>query len=270
MFIRVVVGLALVALLFMILFVLPGWALSAVVAVFSVAAVFEFLHPTGFVKRLPIVLCAMAYAAAYPPVCCWLPEQAQYALLFFFVAVLFSIAIADHKNVTAAQVGLAFLAGVSVPALLSGVTRIAQLEYGVYLLLLPFVCAYGNDTFALFAGLAAGRHKIAPSISPKKTVEGFIGGIFGSLLLTVIYYVVLKYRFGVDLGLICAVLVGTLGALAAFLGDLSMSYIKRQAGIKDFSRIFPGHGGVLDRIDSLLFAVPVVELILVLFPAVRL
>jgi len=114
--------------------------------------------------------------------------------------------------------------------------------------------AFGSDIFAYFAGTLFGKHKIAPKISPKKSVEGFIGGIFGSTLLCGLYGWFYMPDFFVH-----SLIIGVLGSIFALLGDLCASAIKRRLGIKDFGKLIPGHGGILDRIDSILFTAPFVN-----------
>jgi phosphatidate cytidylyltransferase len=118
---------------------------------------------------------------------------------------------------------------------------------------LVFLTAYGSDMFAYFTGVLFGRHKLCPKISPKKTVEGGIGGILGSTLFCGAFgYFALREHFWVCL------VIGILGGAVSQLGDLAASVIKRQLGIKDYGKLIPGHGGILDRFDSVLFTAPLV------------
>lgn len=119
-------------------------------------------------------------------------------------------------------------------------------QYFIYMLLVSL----GNDIFAYFCGYLFGKHKLAPQISPKKTIEGFVGGIVLGSLLGLVYFVI--FMPNLNSNYILIYLLGILIALCAVLGDLFASKIKRDNGIKDFGKIFPGHGGVLDRFDSLI------------------
>jgi phosphatidate cytidylyltransferase len=148
-----------------------------------------------------------------------------------------------------AVVALSWLyCGVLVAALVA-----VRLRFGVGWVILAFVTTWANDTFAYFAGHSFGRHKLFERISPKKTWEGFLGGIAGSVVGAL---VVRWLLLGAELGLGAAVVVGLGAAVLGPLGDLAESMIKRAAGVKDSSRIIPGHGGLLDRIDALLFVGP--------------
>jgi phosphatidate cytidylyltransferase len=128
-----------------------------------------------------------------------------------------------------------------------------RLRFGVGWVILAFVTTWANDTFAYFAGHSFGRHKLFERISPKKTWEGFVGGIAGSVVGAL---VVRWLLLGAELSVAAAVVVGLGAAVLGPLGDLAESMIKRAAGVKDSSRIIPGHGGLLDRIDALLFVGP--------------
>lgn len=132
-------------------------------------------------------------------------------------------------------------------------------RYAIYGVLIVFICAWGTDTFAYFSGLFFGKHKLIPNVSPKKTIEGAIGGAIGSMLLCLVYAWVLTllkvYHGGIRFYIMFAVL-GLLASILAQLGDLAASALKRDCGIKDFGAIFPGHGGIMDRFDSVIFIVP--------------
>ena len=140
----------------------------------------------------------------------------------------------------------------------------------IYFILLILCFAWGGDTCAYFAGRAFGKHKLAPVVSPNKTVEGAIGGVIGSVvigLLATIIYSVLSGRFASLTVAVTArhyIIIAAMGAVASvlgILGDLFASAVKRQVGIKDYGTIFPGHGGILDRFDSVMFIAPLVSIV---------
>jgi phosphatidate cytidylyltransferase len=130
--------------------------------------------------------------------------------------------------------------------------RLRHTEAGVGWVIFAFVVTWGNDTFAYFTGHAFGRHKLYERVSPKKTWEGFAGGAVGSVICAL----VTRWLLLPDLGVHEAVVLGVGGAILGPLGDLSESLLKRAAGVKDSGKIIPGHGGLLDRIDALLFVAP--------------
>lgn len=122
--------------------------------------------------------------------------------------------------------------------------------YGL-LVWLAFLSAFGTDIMAYFTGYVFGKHKLLPSISPKKTIEGAIGGILGSVIFCGIFgYFVMPFV------LVHCIIIGIIGGMVSQLGDLTASLFKRKMGIKDYGNLIPGHGGILDRIDSLLFTAP--------------
>ena len=139
---------------------------------------------------------------------------------------------------------------------IAGVFQVSGLRSYVWII---FLAAFGSDIFAYFTGKLLGKHKLCPSVSPNKTVEGSIGGVLGSLVLCSLF----GYFFLNDGFLLCIV-IGILGGAISQLGDLSASVIKRKIGIKDWGSLIPGHGGILDRIDSVLFTAPLVFYILTL------
>ena len=115
------------------------------------------------------------------------------------------------------------------------------------------ISAFGTDIMAYFTGMAIGRHKLCPNLSPKKSIEGAVGGVLGSMLFCGLF------GYFVTEGLLVeTILIGFVGSIAAQLGDLSASAFKRQMGIKDYGNLIPGHGGILDRFDSVLFTAPLV------------
>ena len=134
---------------------------------------------------------------------------------------------------------------------------------GEVLVFMPLCIAFGSDTFALFAGMLCGKHKLAPRVSPKKTVEGavggLIGGVIGMTLMAVIGGMVLGDAF---LAPVHVLVFGIVGSAVSQIGDLSFSVIKREFGVKDYGNLLPGHGGILDRFDSVTFVAPFVWLAL--------
>lgn len=163
----------------------------------------------------------------------------------------------NFRDICAILVG-----GVAIPMALTCLLQIRMLEFGTGLVLVPLIAAFCSDTMALFAGMACGKHKLSPKVSPKKTVEGAIGGLLGGIVGMVIFQIVFHQVTGEPLAMVPCILMGLFGAAVGQLGDLSFSLIKREYGIKDYGRLLPGHGGVLDRFDSVIFTAPVVWIIL--------
>ncbi len=176
------------------------------------------------------------------------------------VVTLLSMLFIKEKPVESSVVTI--LTIVYIPFLLSHIIAISNINVDFIMLnpnmnlmiWLVFITALGSDTFAYFTGYLFGKHKLCPNISPKKTIEGAIGGIVGSVILSTIFiYFVVNPDW-----IIHGVILGALGAVAGQMGDLVASMFKRRLEIKDYGSLIPGHGGVLDRIDSILFTAPVV------------
>ncbi|MBQ7573437.1 MAG: phosphatidate cytidylyltransferase [Clostridia bacterium] len=134
-------------------------------------------------------------------------------------------------------------------------------SFGIPAMLVIFISAWGSDTLAYFTGRALGKHKLIPHVSPKKTVEGAIGGVIGAAVLVAIYFMVLDKCFNITLiqnYILKGALIGAVGGALSQLGDLCASAIKRDGDIKDFGWIFPGHGGFMDRFDSVIYISPII------------
>ena len=138
------------------------------------------------------------------------------------------------------------------------------------MILIPFFVACFCDAGAYFIGVRFGHHKLAPVVSPNKTIEGALGGIATGIVSMLIYAVILDWPLKFDVNYGAAILYGVLGCLAGELGDLCFSVIKRQTGIKDYGNLIPGHGGVLDRFDSILAVAPLIEALLLIMPVIEL
>ena len=269
---RIMVAVIFIPLLVVLIYgVSPAYpvVLPILIAALSMIAVHEVLWSTGFLKHTRLSGYSIVLAGLVP---FWVYYSGELlpALcgMFVYVVLLFAEAIGSHKRITLEKMGGAFFLSVVIPFFLSSLLRIRQMEHWMALIILPFVVAFLSDAFALFAGMAFGKHKLAPELSPKKTVEGAIGGFAGAIVCTVVYGVVLQLGFSMQINYLYLIVYGALGSVVSQLGDLSFSYIKREYGLKDFGNIFPGHGGVLDRFDSVIFCAPLIELLIHLLPAV--
>ena len=168
-----------------------------------------------------------------------------------------------------ASSGLSLLFGVILPYLLSSLVRILMMSIGRYVILIPFIVAFLSDAGAYFVGLKFGRHKLAPVVSPNKTIEGLLGGLASAILGMLLYTFILDWPLKLDVHYGLALLYGLAGSLIGTFGDLCFSIIKRQSGIKDYGNLIPGHGGALDRLDSLALVAPFVEAMLLIAPIIR-
>lgn len=177
-------------------------------------------------------------------------------LLFAYLLLLMGIYVFTFPKYRIEDVMAAFFGIIYVPGMLSFLylVRMADLfQYRMSLYWLIFICSWGCDTCAYTVGMLIGKHKLAPILSPKKSIEGAIGGVLGAALLGFLYgSFFMKEQAGI-LALICAV-----GAVLSQIGDLTASAIKRNHDIKDYGHLIPGHGGILDRFDSVIFTAPVI------------
>ncbi|HIT34102.1 MAG TPA: phosphatidate cytidylyltransferase [Candidatus Faecousia intestinigallinarum] len=266
---RVITAAVLLPLLLIAVLFLPKVITAIAFGALAAAAAYEFLYNTALVQhpRLIAYSAAMAFLTALWS--CYGSEYtwAMVGILAFF-GVLFGEMMASHVKISVEKVAYCLMAGLLLPYLLSSVVRIHSWRLGRYYILIPFVLAFLSDTGAYFAGRAFGRHKLAPVISPNKTVEGMLGGILGAILGMLIYGVVVQVFFRLKVNYLYALVYGVLGSGAAVFGDLCFSVIKRQTGIKDYGNVIPGHGGVLDRFDSMMAVGPLAELLLLLIPVV--
>lgn len=159
------------------------------------------------------------------------------------------VLIVSKKNIDLGEVSLTVFGVLYIPFLLFHIYYLDKTDY----IWLVFIIAFGTDTFAYVVGNLFGRHKLSPNLSPKKTIEGSIGGILGSMFLTIIYSIYIGNNISWHL-----ILLSIVVSVMSQLGDLAASKIKRMAGIKDYGFIMPGHGGVLDRFDSIIICAPLV------------
>lgn len=230
---------------------------------------YELLYGTGMVRHRRLVLYSMVMAFA---VTMWSYYNAIHAylllLLLLFAVALFSEMMRDHVKVRISMLGECFLGGFLVPFLLTAVIRILSLKLGRYYTLIPFIIACVNDAGAYFVGMRYGKHKLAPVVSPNKTIEGMLGGIAAAVVSMLLYCLMLQLVEDFRINYFYALIYGVVGACAGVFGDLCFSIIKRQTGIKDYGNLIPGHGGVLDRFDSLVMVAPLMEALLLILPVV--
>lgn len=268
---RVLVAVVCIPMIFLVFFLPFPILMPVAISVLSMIALHEVLWSTGFVKNSKISTLSIVLAGVIP-FWVYIGEGMKSALvgIFIYFILIFAVAISSKYTVTMEKMGGAFFFAMLIPYFLSSFVRIRNLEGGIglFYILLPLVVAFCSDTFALFAGMLFGKHKLAPELSPKKTVEGAIGGFVGAIVCSMLYGLIIKTWFGFEVNYFLLALYGALGSPIAQMGDLSFSYIKRQYGIKDFGNIFPGHGGVLDRFDSVIFCAPLLEILIRWLPAI--
>ncbi|MEE1250394.1 MAG: phosphatidate cytidylyltransferase [Lachnospiraceae bacterium] len=187
----------------------------------------------------------------------FLPDMMMFVI--GFLVVLMFIYVLSYPKYKTEQILAAFFGVFYVAVMLSFIYQTRILPGGAYTVWLVFLCSWGCDTCAYCVGMLIGKHKMTPKLSPKKSWEGAVGGVVGAALLGIIYGLVFQNAMGTTtkeifmIALICAV-----GAVISMIGDLTASAIKRNYEIKDYGKLIPGHGGILDRFDSVIFTAPII------------
>lgn len=270
---RILVAVICVPALLAIIFLLPPVGLSLLMAALCGVASHELLSSTGYVQNRRVLWFSVAAAVVIPLVNYTVPSQfgtaALLHLVFLFVTVLCALLLSDHENTDFPQIAAALFAGLIVPVLLCSLIRLRLMRYGIWYVLMPIVVAFSADAGALFSGMLFGRRKLAPRVSPKKTVEGAVGGTIIGVAMLLLYGLFLAKTQYLNINYVNLSFYGLAGSMICILGDLTFSVLKRQTGIKDYGRILPGHGGVLDRFDSMVFCAPLLELLILVIPAIR-
>lgn len=240
------------------------WILAVTLGIVSLIAMYELSKAVGVhVKGEKINILE---AAAYLGTICY------YCIMYFFydLDILFTVVIATFILIMAIYVfvfpkynadqimnlGFSF---VYSAVMLSFVYMTRETEHGIYLVWLIFISSWISDTCAYLVGVTMGKHKYLPKLSPKKSIEGSIGGMIGSALISGLYgYFVLEKVIGTTNIIWILVLIGAVGSIISQIGDLVASAIKRNHDIKDYSHLIPGHGGIMDRFDSVIYTAPII------------
>ena len=267
----IVAGIGIPALLAVIFFA-PLWGWAVVVAVMASFSAWELLHTVlGERFRVRFGIYAGLAAAAIPLGTAFGYEMvtlrcAGYCLFFvLFLELMISVQRGGEK-IPFTDVAVGLFGGVILSLMLSALVRLGFHAPKAAFILITFVVVWLCDSGAFFVGSAMGRHKLAPALSPKKSIEGAVGGLIAAVAALMLFGLVLKLtgcwvRFGY------LAIYGLVGGVVGQLGDLAFSAIKREYGVKDYSNLLPGHGGMLDRFDSTIFTAPVLELLILWIPA---
>lgn len=226
--------------------------------IISLIGLFELYKALNIQKRMIAYIGYMSSIAYY--ILLYLDLEAYHIFLFILtlLALMFTYVLTFPESKTE-EISMAFFSIFYVSVLFSYIYRIRMMGAGNYLIWLVFLSSWGSDTCAYAMGMLFGKHKIAPKLSPKKSLEGAIAGVIGSALLGVIFALIVRDRMDEVLNpvLACASACA-IGSVIAQIGDFAASAIKRNHDIKDFGNLIPGHGGILDRFDSILFTAPAV------------
>lgn len=186
-------------------------------------------------------------------------EQYNMVLFIAFLIILLLIYVFTFPKYRTEQVAIVFLGLFYVGVMLSYLYKVRVVEDGAFLVWLIFIGAWGSDTSAYCTGMLIGKHKFLPKLSPKKSLEGCIGGVVGAALLGLLYGTMIKNQIkGIENPQIAFAIICGASSVISQVGDLAASAIKRNHDIKDYGNLIPGHGGILDRFDSIIFVAPIV------------
>ena len=233
--------------------------------IISMLAVYELYKVLGIEKSIPGLTGYVAMIAYYVLI---FTDKTQYTfmLIIVFLICLLAEYVFMFPKYKTEQISNALMCMLYGGVLLSYIYLIRNGNNGAYTVWLIFLCSWASDTCAYVAGLAFGKHKMAPVLSPKKSVEGAVGGVIGAALLGAIYAAIFSSHINLSVhpviafAIICAV-----GALISMVGDLAASAIKRNHDIKDYGKLIPGHGGIMDRFDSVIYVAPIIWMLLQIF-----
>lgn len=176
--------------------------------------------------------------------------------------VFMAVYVLTFPRFDVTRISYAIFGIVYVPVFMSFVYLLRSFDNGVFLFWLIFISSWICDTFAYLVGCSIGKHKLAPVLSPKKSIEGSIGGIAGSILVAFIFGYFIEYKcFGGQNNVVSYMIICTVGSIVSQIGDLCASAVKRNREIKDYGSLIPGHGGILDRFDSVIFVAPIIYIL---------
>jgi phosphatidate cytidylyltransferase len=248
---RLLVAAVGIPLLLVILFLCPSVVTAIAISLLSAIGCRELLKTTGIVTHEGM-LCLSMLAAFLIPIWSYLgcPIVPGAIGLVLYLLVLFTMALGAYPNVHFAGITGCIFGALAIPMGLSSVVRILMGDFGKHYVLVPIMIPFIADAGAYFAGK-------------------FLGGLAAGIVSVLLYGLVMELGFGLEFQYGYGVLYGLLGSVVSIIGDLSFSMVKRETGIKDYGTIFRAHGGVLDRFDSVIFAAPVIELLILLLPVLQ-
>ena len=262
---RLISGVALVIISFIVLFI--GGPVTGIFAMaLSLVGVFEFCRVYGIEKRSPAVFAYVWTVLYYVTLMLGNMKIQGFTLSFLVLPIMITYLLAilavyvfRYPEYHDREIMASFMSFFYVSVMLSYLYKIRVMENGGYYVVLIFLCSWGNDTLAYCTGMLFGKHKMSPKLSPKKSVEGLIGGIIGAGILGCLYGFFLNGKIDTQFNIYLTLfIVCALGAIPAVIGDLAASAIKRNNDVKDYGKLIPGHGGVLDRFDSMIFTAPII------------
>lgn len=256
---RLISGIVLV-LIALLTIITGGWVLWGTLLALSLIGVFELYRAVGLWKKenRSLTYTGLAGVVFYYLLLGFKADAYTMTGLILVLVVIMAVYVFSYPKYHAEQIMAAFFGIIYVAVMLSYVYQTRNVQDGVFLVWLIFLCSWGCDTCAYCVGMLIGKHKMSPVLSPKKSVEGAVGGVVGAALLGAIYAAVVGSHLEAENPVITYAIICAVGALISMVGDLAASAIKRNQGIKDYGKLIPGHGGILDRFDSVIFTAPAI------------
>ena len=246
-----------------------GWILYGTLTIVSLIGMFELYRAVKVQKQGENLLAVVGYLGVilhYILLSLGYSEYAMMNLIIVLIAMMF-VYVFSYPKYHAEQVMAAFFSVVYVGVMLSYIYQTRMIRDGAFLVWLIFLCSWGCDTCAYCVGMLLGKHKLAPVLSPKKSVEGAVGGVAGAALLGFLFATVFGGKMTeLMYPRLACTLACAIAAVISQIGDLAASAIKRNHDIKDYGNLIPGHGGILDRFDSMLFTAPAIFFALLFLP----
>ncbi len=254
---RLISGIVLLAITIAVV-ILGGNVLFGVLLVISMIGLYELYKIVNVHLAIPGILGYLSCLGYYILLYLGLTEYQLMLFIIFLMLLMFAYVFGFPKYQTE-QIAVSFFGLFYVSIMLSYIYQVRILEEGVWIIWLIFIGAWGSDTCAYVVGVLFGKHKFAPKLSPKKSLEGCVGGIVGAALIGLLYATMIggHLKEFKNPQLIFAI-IGAASSIISQIGDLAASAIKRNHEIKDYGSLIPGHGGILDRFDSIIFTAPIV------------
>ncbi len=252
-----------------------GYVLFGILLIVTLIGLMELYRIMGVHKKMPGFIGYLAAIALYFSVMectrdfsvitgCADVGGTLPVIIGAFLVLLLAVYVLSFPKYNSEQISMVFFGFFYVALTMSYIYRLRISDGGAYSVWLIFIASWGADTMAYLTGILIGKHKIAPVLSPKKTVEGCIGGVVGSTLIGLIYSLIFKDDLSAVYSnpVLLFTIVSAAASIVSMIGDMAASAIKRNKEIKDYGKLIPGHGGILDRFDSVIFVAPIIYFLL--------
>lgn len=238
------------------------FGLLAVVLLIGLTELYKIINVHKSVPASVAYLTAIIYSALIY----FEKTEFLFPLCIIYLLCLMGVYVFCFPKYVSEQITLIFFGFFYVAVMLMFIYQVRMSEGGLYLVWLIFIGSWGSDTFAYLVGMTIGKHKLAKTLSPKKSIEGAIGGVFGAALLGFVFAAVFQDKItGISNPMAAYAVICGCSSIISQIGDLAASAIKRNNDVKDYGNLIPGHGGILDRFDSVIFTAPIVYFLSLIF-----